>query len=168
MKILTLGNQGLNLDTLPEALDEDIRFAVLDNSNPLDPDFMFIPLIFMESFNAPAMVMKIAGMEIAMPVDWSILVGCSDTGADLEVIPLTSINNRGFEAFLYNPLGSFRLDYGEIDIINYYADVKWFFPKIRNGHILTIPLESKPNPICAYFVKDINKASELIDHSLLV
>lgn len=167
MKILTLENTCLDLDTLSDSIEEDIRFAVLDNSDPTDPDFMFIPLIFMESFNAPAMVLKIAGKEIAMPIDWSILVGCSETGAELEVIPLTSVNSRGFEAFLYNPLGSFRIDYGEIEMESYYADVKWFFPKFRNGHILAIPLEDKPNPVCAYFVKDINRFSELVDQSLL-
>ena len=98
MRILTLENECFHLDKLPEELEDDIRFAVLDNSNPKDPDFFFVPLIFLESFTAPAMVINIAGKEITMPVDWSIAVGCSESGNDLEVLPLTSLNDRGFEA----------------------------------------------------------------------
>ena len=50
-------------------------FSVLDNSNPKEPDFFYIPLIFLESFNAPAIVLEINGKEIIMPVDWSMAVG---------------------------------------------------------------------------------------------
>jgi len=34
-----------------------------------------------------------------MPVDWHIAVGDAQSGNDLEVLPLTSINDRGFEVF---------------------------------------------------------------------
>jgi hypothetical protein len=69
MRILTLENQCFLLNNLPDEIEEDIRFSVLDNSNPQDPDFFFIPLIFLESFSAPAMVMEINGNEIMMPID---------------------------------------------------------------------------------------------------
>lgn len=168
MKILTLEDKCFKLDDLPDQIDEDVRFSVLDNSNPADPDFFFIPLIFLESFSAPAMVLEIAGHQITMPVDWSVAVGCSETGADLEVLPLTSINNRGFEAFLYNPLSSFKPSYAEINIVNFYTDVKWYFPKMKTGQLLTIPLEEGNNPICAFFVKDISRQCEVIDQSLIL
>ena len=67
MRILTLDNKCYKLEHLPDELTEDIRFAVLDNSDPKNPDFFYIPLIFLESFNSPAMVMEINGKEI--PVD---------------------------------------------------------------------------------------------------
>ena len=114
MRILTLDNECFSLKNLPDELEEDVRFSVLDNSDPKDPDFFFIPLIFLESFNSPAMVLEIAGNEIMMPIDWSIAVGDSQTGNDLEVLPLTSINDRGFEAFLFNPLSSFKFEFGDI------------------------------------------------------
>jgi hypothetical protein len=38
MKILTLDNTAYDLDTLPEEVD-DMRFAILDNSDPSDPDY---------------------------------------------------------------------------------------------------------------------------------
>ena len=131
MKILTLENTGLDLNTLPDQIEEDIRFSVLDNSDSANPDFFFIPLIFLESFSSPSVVLDIGGFEIQMPIDWHIAVGCSDSGNDIEILPLTSIGDRGFEAFLFNPLTSFKPDFTHVKVINYYNDVKWYFPKSK-------------------------------------
>ena len=57
MKILTLDNTCFSLNNLPEELEEDVRFSVLDNSDPNEPDFFFMPLIFLESFSSPAIVL---------------------------------------------------------------------------------------------------------------
>jgi hypothetical protein len=168
MRILTLENTCFDLDDLPDQIDEDIRFSVLDNSDPKNPDFFFVPLIFLESFSAPAMVLEIAGQEITMPVDWSLAVGCSESGNDLEILPLTSLNDRGFEAFLFNPLSSFKCEFSEIKITNFYTDVKWYFPKMKNGQLLSVPITKGKKPLCAYFVKDISRQCELIDYSLLL
>ena len=168
MRILTLDNKCFSLEDLPEQIDDDVRFSVLDNSDPKNPDFFFVPLIFLESFSAPAMVLDIGGHEVTMPVDWNIAVGCSESGNDLEVLPLTSINDRGFEAFLFNPLKSFKTDFAEIKIINFYTDVKWYFPKMKNGQLLSVPITEGKNPLCAYFVKDISRQCEVIEYSLLM
>ena len=168
MRILTLEDKCFSLTNLPDELDEDIRFAVLDNSDPKDPDFFFIPLIFLESFNAPAMVLEINGNEIMMPLDWSIAVGDSQSGNDIEVLPLTSINNRGFEAFLFNPLSSFKVDFAEIKITNFYNDVKWYFPKVKNGQLLSVPITEGSKPKCAYFIKEISRQSETIDYGQIL
>lgn len=149
MKILTLDNECFMLNNLPDELEEDVRFSVLDNSDPKDPDF-FIPLIFLESFSAPAIVLEINGHEVMMPVDWHIAVGDQTSGGDLEVLPLTSINDRGFEAFLFNPLKSFKFDFGELKVINFYNDVKWYFPKMKNGQLLSVPITNGKNPLCAF------------------
>ena len=168
MRILTLENECFLLNDLPEQIDDDVRFSVLDNSDPKNPDFFFVPLIFLESFSAPAMVLEIAGKEITMPVDWHIAVGDSEAGPDLEVLPLTSINDRGFEAFLFNPLTSYKFDFGTIKITNFYSDVKWYFPKVKNGQLLGVPLTNKPKSVCAYFIKDISRQSEVIDYTNLL
>jgi hypothetical protein len=168
MRILTLDNECFNLDDLPEQIEDDVRFSVLDNSDPKNPDFFFVPLIFLESFSAPAMVLDIGGKEVTMPVDWSIAVGCSESGMDLEVLPLTSINDRGFEAFLFNPLKSFKTEFAEIKITNFYTDVKWYFPKMKNGQLLSVPITEGKNPLCAFFVKDISRQCEVIEYSLLM
>jgi len=168
MRILTLENECFMLNNLPEQIEEDVRFSVLDNSDPKNPDFFFVPLIFLESFSAPAMVLEIGGNEITMPLDWSIVVGDGESGLDLEVLPLTSLNDRGFEAFIYNPLSSFKVDFLEIKIINFYNDVKWYFPKMKNGQHLSTPITKGKAPDCAFFVKDISRQSEVIDYTQLI
>ena len=168
MRILTLDNECYMLNDLPEEIEDDMRFSVLDNSDPKNPDFFFIPLIFLESFSAPAMVMEIGGHEIMMPIDWCIAIGDAECGNDLEVLPLTSINDRGFEAFLFNPLTSFKTEFADIKITNFYNDVKWYFPKMRNGQLLTVPITQGKKPLCAFFVKDISRQSEVIDYAKLL
>lgn len=162
MQILTLDNKSFNLNNLPNEVDDSTRFAVLDNSTPADPDFYFMPLIFLESFNAPAMVLRIGEDEVTMPIDWCIAVGDSTAASDIEILPLTSLNDRGFEALCFNPLSSFRVEFKKIEIVNFYNDVKWYFPKMKNGQLLAVPTTTEDKPNCAYFVKEISRQSEII------
>ena len=163
MFILTLDNTKYNLETLPEEID-DLRFAILDNSNPQNVDYHYIPLIFLESFNSPALVLKIGSHTIKMPVDWQIVIGEKEHG-DLETLPLTSINDRGFNAFIFNPLSSFRPDFYPIEIVDIYNDVTWYAPRLKNGQFLCVPLEDGPKPVRAYFVKEVSRNCEMIDYS---
>lgn len=145
-----------------------MRFAVLDNSDSKNPDFFFMPLIFLESFNAPAMVLRIGDDEITMPIDWCLAVGDSSSSCDIEILPLTSLNDRGFEALSFNPLSSFRLEFKPVEIINFYNDVKWYFPKMKNGQLLSIPMNNSDKPSCSYFIKEISRQNEIIDISKLL
>lgn len=162
MRILTLNNQSFDLNDLPDDVDEDTRYSVLDNSNPNEPDFYFMPLIFLEAFNSPAIVLNIGGNEVQMPLDWCMVVGDKDCGLDPEVLPLTSINDRGFDALIFNPIKGFRAEYMPIEIVNIYNDVKWYFPKMKNGQILTVPITEGSNPPCAFFVKEVTRQSEVL------
>ena len=164
MKILTLDNKTYTLEKIPEYVDDDLRFAVLDNSNPQDPDYYFVPLIFLESFSAPAAVLKIGKHKIKMPLDWKMIIGDPEQG-ELYVIPITSLNDRGFEAFTFNPVTGSKPEFYEVDIVDIYQEVKWYFPKIKSGQILSVPLTDGANPECAYFVKDISRQSETLDYS---
>jgi hypothetical protein len=165
MQILTLDNKTFSLNNLPDEVDDSTRFAVLDNSDPKEPDFFFMPLIFLESFNSPAMVLRIGGDEVTMPIDWSIAVGDSTAASDIEILPLTSLNDRGFRTFTFNPLSSFRPEFFDIDIVDVYQDVKWYFPKMKPGQLLATPLHGGDKPICAYFVKEVSRQSEIVDYS---
>ena len=162
MRILTLNNTAFDLNELPEDVEEDTRFSVLDNSTPSEPDFYFMPLIFLESFNSPAIVLKVGGNEIQMPLDWSMVVGDKECGMDPEVLPLTSINERGFDAFVFNPIKGFKAEYMSIELVNIYNDVKWYFPKMKNNQLLTVPISEGHNPPCAFFCKEISRQSEII------
>lgn len=142
-----------------------MRFAILDNSNPHQVDYHYIPLVFLESFNSPALVLKIGKYTIKMPVDWQILIGEKEHG-DLETLPLTSINDRGFNAFVFNPLSSFRPDFYPIEIVDIYNDVTWYAPRLKNGQFLCVPLNDGPKPECVYFVKEISRNCEVVDYSM--
>ena len=164
MRILTLENTAYELNEVPDEI-EDLRFAVLDNSDARTPDYFYIPLIFLESFNSPALVLRIGSSTIKMPVEWHVLIGEPDLG-DLEVVPLTSINDRGFSVFCFNPISSFKPEFQPIEIVDIYQDVKWYFPKLKPGQLLAVPLTTgDQEPLCAYFVKDISRQSEVVDYS---
>jgi len=163
MRILLLDNVSYNLETLPEEID-DLRFSILDNSNPQNVDYYFIPLIFLESFNSPALVLKVGNKTIKMPVDWQVLIGEKDHG-DLETLPLSSLNDRGFSAFEFNPLSSYSPTFQPIEIIDIWNDVTWYAPRLRNGQFLSVPIEDGPKPKCIYFVKEISRNCEIVDYN---
>lgn len=168
MQILTVENRVYNLTHLPNELNEDIRYSVLNNSNVSSPDFYFLPLVVIDIFNSPAIVLKVGDNEITVPVDWSIAVGDSLSGSDVEIIPLTSLNDRGFEAFCYNPLSSFRVEYKPVTITNFYNDVKWYFPHLKQNNLLSYPISSEDGSLCVYIIKDVSRQNEIIDlHKLL-
>jgi hypothetical protein len=164
MRILTLDNVGYDLNHLPEEVD-DMRFAIFDNSDPTNPDYHYIPLIFLESFSAPALVLQVGEHTIKMPMDWQVLIGEPDLG-DLEMLPLTSINDRGFKVFQFNPLTSFRPSFLDIEIVDVYHEVTWYAPKLKNGQMLTVPLNDEEDPDCIYFVKDISRNCEVVNYNL--
>jgi len=164
MRILTLDDTAYDLNTLPEEVD-DMRFAILDNSDPNAPDYFYIPLIFLESFNSPALVLKIGEHTIRMPMDWQVLIGEPDIG-DLEVLPLTAINDRGFRVFQFNPLSSFRPSFPDIEIVDVYHEVTWYAPKLKNGQMLAVPLTDGDTPECVYFVKDVSRNCEVVNYNL--
>jgi len=161
LNILTNENKTYNLDCIPDEA-EDIRYCVFDLNDQEDPDYYFIPLIFLESFYAPAVVLEIGPYQIQMPLDWSILV-CDENYSDMEIMPLTALNDRGFHTIVYNPLRHMVPTPYEVNIINVYAEVKWFFPKLKNGRVLVSPLEGGDTPNCALFIKERTKINKQID-----
>jgi hypothetical protein len=160
MKILTVDNASYELDLVPEEID-DIRYCVLDYSDKDNADYIFVPLVFLESFSSPAAVLKLGKWNVTVPLDWSLIVCDAEVG-DPEVLPITSLNDRGFMAFIFNPISGFMPDFGEIEIVNIYQEMRWYFPKLKYGHILAIPLETGPNPKCAYFVKETGKIPDVL------
>ena len=55
--------------------------------------------------------------------------------------------------------------YYPINIVDLYSDVKWYFPKLKQGQILAIPLELGEKPRCIYAAKEINRQNEIVDIS---
>jgi hypothetical protein len=160
MRILTVENESYELDYVPEEI-EDIRYCVLDYSDKNNADYIFVPLVFLESFSCPAAILKIGNNLVKAPLDWSLIV-CDPGVVDPEIIPITSLNDRGFKTFVFNPITGFMPEFIEVEIVNIYQDVKWYFPKLKYGHILAVPLEEKNNPKCVYFVKETSKIPDVL------
>jgi len=164
MRIHTLDdNRSYNLDSLPEEID-DLRFTILDNSNPKNPDYFYIPLIFLESFTSPALVLKIANKVIKMPLDWHVVIGEEDLG-DLEAMPLTSLNDRDFKVFEFNSLSSTRAEFLPIEVIDIYNEVQWYSPKLKNGQYLAVPIDNGDQPRVVYFISNTSRSCEVIDYN---
>jgi hypothetical protein len=164
MRIHTLDDNGsYNLDSLPDEID-DLRFAILDNSNPKEPDYFYIPLIFLESFASPSLVLKIGNKVIKMPLDWHILIGEEEMG-DLEAMQLTSINDRDFKVFEFNSLSSTRAEFLPIEVVDIYNEVQWYSPKLKNGQYLAVPLSVEPGAQVVYFISAVSRNCEVVDYS---
>jgi hypothetical protein len=161
MKILTVENKTYELDEIPDTV-EDLRYGVLDYSNPKNVDYYFIPLVFLESFYSPAAVMQIGNNTINVPLDWSMVI-CDPEVGEPEVVSLMSLNDRGFTAFTFNPITGFSPKYLEIQMVNVFTDVKWYAPKLKFGHLLVVPLTEGDNPDCVLFVKENTKIPEVLD-----
>jgi hypothetical protein len=159
-RILTVDNTAFDMNNLPDEID-DLRYCVLDYSDPANADYHWVPLVFLESFSAPAAVLKIGEYTIQMPLDWSIIIGEPELG-EPEVVPIMSVNDRGFKGFTLNPITSFRPSFKTIEIVNVFTEIKWYFPKLKFGHILAVPLHDGPNPPCAYFIKETQKVPEVL------
>jgi len=161
MQILTLDNTAYLLNKIPDQVNEDMRFSVLDNSDSTNPDFFFVPLIYLESFSSPSAVLDINGKKLQMPLDWHILLGDPECG-DLEILPLTSLNDRSFYAFCFNPISDSMPSYQEIKITNIYNEVEWYFPRTRSNQLITVPLGVDNSPPCAFFIKEINRNNDTV------
>lgn len=163
MKVLLPENHSFDMDVVPDQVD-DLRYCVLDYSNQQDVDFFFIPLIFLDVFPRPAADLRIGKWRVQMPLDWSIVIADKDFG-HMEILELKHLNDRPFEAFIFNPVNGYMPQFGEISIENVYPDVTWNMPKLKYGHILAVPLEDGDSPACAFFVKDVNRLPESLDIS---
>lgn len=152
MRILTVDNEHYSMNNISDSIDEDVRYSVLDYSDPQNVDYIFVPLIFLESFNKSVVDLKIGPYSIQMPSDWGIVIGDKNSG-EIEILPLKQINDRPFQAFSLNPITGYIPEFLDIEIMNVFPDVKWYFPKLKFGHILTMPLEQKQNQNVSFLLR---------------
>lgn len=166
MKILTPDNISVDLNRIPSNAD-GLQYGVLDYSDPRDVDYYFLPLFFLDTYPRPAADLQIGKYRIQVPLDWSIVIVEKNIG-QVEVLEIKNINDREFDAWGFNPINGFSPEFMPINVLNIYPDVNWYVPKLKNGHVLVVPLEDKYSPMCALFVKDVNKLPEQLDISNLM
>lgn len=162
MFILTTENAPYDLTQMPDQVDDDLRYCVLDYSNANDVDFLFIPVVFMEKFARPAADLQIGPYRIMMPLDWSIVIADKNFGY-MEIIELKHLNDREFDVFGLNPISGYMPEFHDVSIQNIFPDYSWNIPKLKFGHILAVPLRDGPAPPCAFFVKDTNKLPDVLE-----
>ena len=151
------------MNELPDQIN-DLRYCVLDYSNPVEVDFICIPLIFLDQFPRPSADLQIGKYRIQMPLDWSIVIADKHLG-NMEIIELKHLNDRDFEVFVLNPINGYIPSFLDITIQNVFPDVSWNIPKLKRGHILAVPLTEGPAAPCAFFIKDVNKLPDNLDIS---
>jgi hypothetical protein len=159
MYVLTPENTALDIERIPDKIDEDIRYSVLDLTNSKNYDFYFFPLVYLESFNAPAIVLQIGNRYVKMPCiespnDWKILIGDPEIG-QLEAVSLEDLNSRDFQAFSFNPISSFMPKYLPIRIVDTFIDMRWYMPTLPTNYVLTVPIDNSDKPECVFFVNGI-------------
>ena len=123
MNILTIENNVYDLDSVPDQIN-DLRYCVLDVSDPEFYDYYWLELIFLESFYSPAVVLNIGVHEVKMPMDWSIAISDDEYHTEIEIVPLTSFNNRGFKPPVFHPMDNKIPATEEEFITTYYQHIK--------------------------------------------
>ena len=157
----------IEMNQLPEKIIEDLRYCVIDYSDPHNIDYYWYPITFLDIFSSPCADINIGPYNIQMPLDWSIVVGDKHLG-DLEIMRLVDVNDKDFDAFVINPIKGFMPNFLKIEIINMFSSVKWYFPRLKNGHIIALPLSNGENPQCAFFVNSLTKLPDSLDIRQLV
>lgn len=161
MLILTNENKTYDLNGIPAEID-DVRYCVFDATDRENTDYYFPPLVFLDAWHSPVAVIELGPHRFHMPLDWSV-VACDEDFSSLTVIPLTKLNDRGFHTLVFNPLRHMVPKPYEVNIVNIFGEVKWFFPKIKPGAILVVPVETGDEPQCALFIKDTSKLPDDLD-----
>lgn len=133
----------LSADNTPNGQD----FCVLDFANPEDIDYHFLPMLYVEKYKYPGVVLQIGRVTLQVPLDWSIIV--SEEGS-IEVVPVQQLNDRDFSAFIFNPISGYIPRTEVVEIIDIVKVKEWTVPKLKKSCIICVPLEKKEKPLCIY------------------
>ena len=161
LDILSVENKSVLIDDIEED-DDNFRFSVLDYSDENYIDFQFIPLLYLESYSKSVMEVTIGKNRVRLPSDWSIVIADKQSGT-LELLELDQINNRVFDVFVFNPITGFIPKFEELTSCREFPPIKWIVPKLKYGHLLSVPVQRKDNPDCILIAKDIHKLPETLD-----
>lgn len=167
MYLLNENNNPISIDYISNNTDNRYNYCILDYEDPNNSDFYFIPLLYLDTFNTSSACIKINNKILTLPLDWFILIGEPEIG-DLEFIRLDHCIDKDFKCLNLNPIKSYRPKYSTLEIIDIYPDIKWYTPKLKNGHILALPIENKENPECIFITKELTKIADVIDLSKIL
>jgi len=172
IRLLEPTNTTFNLNFLNPENILNLRFGILDYSDPKSVDYFFSPIVMLDKITIPSADLRIGGHRMQIPLDWSILVGDKEYG-DLEIIPVEALNDRGFSVFAFNPIDGFKPYFLDIEIVDIYPDQFWQIPRLKFGCMLLAALQDQfktpvrasgeRGPLCCFLVKDLNKLPDTLD-----
>jgi len=165
MYILNEENTAVDLNLVPNECD--IYFWVYDAAKDVR-DYHVSQLIMLDNFYSPVVKLNFSygtskknfrQYSLNVPADYQLLIGDSSFN-DLELIPVTSLSDRGFTAFENNPLSSYRVTFWNVNASDVLPNVKWFMPRVHPSQLLCIPLSSDPKSPCVYLAREVPKSLE--------
>lgn len=165
MYILTENNTPFSMNEVNE--ETDIMFGIIDYSDPNNADYIFYPLMFMETYRTPAVELLVGDDIVTVPMDWNIVIGDKDSG-EIEVFPIKKLIDRSFDAFIMNPISGFMPEFKTLKVLNIFPDLKWNLPKLMNGYILCVPIKNVSQPKCIFISSPTVKVPEVLNINDLV
>lgn len=157
MNILTVEQKQLNLNQIDDVIPMT-QFTVIDLGSDLNhdntADVIFPKLIYIAEQTGAAVLCEIGGHDIFLPLSWNIFVGDEDS-AEVEILPITELNARQFQAVVTNPISGFRHHFLDIRIKRVLIDYEWVTPKIKNGQALAVPINDKNE--CIFITGSLSK-----------
>lgn len=166
MYILTEKNIPLDINSSSVNNLQNLNFCVFDLSCT-DNDYYFYPLLHILTFNSKTYICSISGNYVTIPSCYNILIGEPYSNL-LEFVNIEECMHRDFEAFIFNPLSSYKSLFAKIEIISVSLnDHEWFVPKIKNEHILLSPVSHKKGSNCIFLINNSSRI-ETIELSTLL
>ena len=166
MYILTPNNTRQLIDE-NVSLEQELYFNALDYSDEDAVDYYFHYLVFLDEFVRPTALLRIGNHEVELPYDWSILI-CDKHSGIVEPIEIAQLNGRIFTTWGFNPVNGYMPSFHEVELISVLPDRTWISPRLKNGNILTMPIEDGFGPDCIYVVRDLTKLPEELDITTLI
>lgn len=162
MLVLTPENVPFDMATITEYAPDEM-YGSLNLSDLSDTDYFFHHILNTVTFTAMTAELQIGDMVTQVPINWQILLGDEETGMMemSSVEDLLSLTEP--HAFVYNPITSLYPRFLPVKIRAIYTiNVKWQIPMLNKSHLLTVPLERKEKPLCAFFADENDKFPDFL------
>lgn len=150
MMVLTEDNKPVNVTTVSGG---EVHFGVLDFSKPKTPDYMWKPLVFIDTFVAPGVDLEIGDFRVTLPFRWSIMIGHGD---QVDLISIEDLIGNTHNIFAFNPMTSYMPRVMECRVRGIHKNANWSIPTMNKEWLLLVPLgyekgqdgQPKNYPLC--------------------
>lgn len=150
MMVLTENNEPVDVTTVSGG---EVHFGVLDFTKPKTPDYMWKPLVFIDTFSAPGVDLEIGEFRVTLPFKWSLMIGHGD---QVDLISIEDLVGNTHNVFAFNPMASYMPRVIECRVRGVHRNANWSVPTMMKEYLLLVPLgyeklsdgTTKEHPIC--------------------